>query len=153
MIKIVLFGVIPTYLVLEYSNWWWAGYLVLLCVYNISIVFIATSNAAINIVVAKITYFDLNPDDQMDVRGVASRMCIADGDTANEYKSEAHQYSYYAKSMSVLGIGPSVMLSRWDVIKDPSNVPHRRWIVGAIAILYSRYGVSTSMCCSESEET
>ena len=89
----------------------------------------------------------------MDVRGVASRMCIADGDTADEYKSEAHQYSYYAKSMSVLGIGPSIMLRSWYAIQDPSDVPHRWWIGGATDIINHRYDVSTTLCCSEIDKS
>lgn len=147
MLSVLLFGVFPTYLLLTAKGWiWWLGYAALLFAYFHQRRTAGYVAAATNLVAARVTFEKLDKAQQAEVDKVSRRVITACGGSASpEFRNQAQMFGWYALGMRELGIRPAVLLSQWNIVKNPFIVPARRWIDSAIHIAQEKHGISVEV--------
>ncbi len=129
MFNILYFGVIPTYLALQKDWGWWLGYAISVVVYYFLIQSFHSASAALNIIMAKVTYDILPEDDQLEVDAVADNiLTVLKSDPGADFENEFEQFGYSALAMRDLGIDPVIFFKTWFPVKNPSKLPSDKWI-------------------------
>lgn len=149
MLDIVIYGVIPTYLLIKQVEWWWwVGYVAVILAYRHQKKIAKYVAAASNIVAAKVTFDILSTEQQKEVQSVTLRTILACGgpqDADFKFMNEAQKYGWYALGMRELGVKPAVLIPQWNIVKNPYLPPPRMWIESSGDILMKKAGVHVSI--------